>query len=71
MNLLGLMKYDYKIECVCAPEATGYQVTLYDKAHNDMDFYRTLTKLELETLRDNAKRLYEACNNALPEDERT
>ena len=69
MNLLSLMRYEYQILCVDVPDASGYQVTMYGTAHNDTDSYKKLTKIELENLRDNAKRLFQACNNALPKDE--
>ncbi len=70
MNLLSLMRYDYQAKAdPCQANNTAY-ACLECKAINDKDAYG-MTKIELETLRDNAKRLYEACNNALPEDERT
>lgn len=71
MNLLSLMRHDYKMGCIYAAEAPGYQLTLWCEPVNDSDGYRKLSKIDIETLRDNAKRLYEACNNALPEEERT
>ncbi len=71
MNLLSLMHQEYRItveEFTDGP--TYYQLILNCQKVNDVDNY-VKTKIELETLRDNAKRLYEACNNALPEGERT
>lgn len=70
MNLLSLMRYKYEVDAGISHEHNKAYCVLECKAIKDKDGYG-ITKLELETLRDNAKSLYEACNNALPEYEQT
>ena len=73
MNLLTLMHQEYVIdafEVYYDEKPYKYSISLECRKINNSDGYSRITKIELETLRDNAKRLYEACNNALSEEER-
>ncbi len=68
MNLLSLMRYEYR--ATIYKNQDDSHIVYFQSVHsNDSSLCDKITKIELETLRDNAKLLYEACNNALSHQE--
>ena len=68
MNLLSLIHRDYEVESCHNAVTTFWEVKLTCEKVNDVDAYNRLIKMDMETLRDNAKRLYEVLDKALKED---
>ena len=62
MNLLTLMSNPYEVYIIYNSTDKSYHLSLECQRISDNDCYKRLTKHEIETLRDNAMRLYTALN---------
>jgi len=65
MNLMSLMNNEYKSICLFESHLKNWSIFFECKRINDKDQYHNVTKIELEILRANAKRLYETLNMEL------
>lgn len=69
MNILSLSVRDYKVTSNYNIITTFWEVEFFNEKVNDRDGYTRLTKIDMETLRDNAKRMYESLAKALSDNE--
>ena len=67
MNLLSLLHRDYQFVTLYNEYSSWWELYMEHKKLEDKDHYKHLTKIDLETLRDNIKRLYESIDGALHE----
>jgi hypothetical protein len=67
MNTLSLSVRDYAVTSRYNTITTFWEVEFYNDKVNDRDAYNRFSKIDMETLRDNAKRLYESLDKALSE----
>lgn len=65
MTLESLTKRDYS--CQIYKNDSVWVLTVFNERIKYYDHYTSLTKIELETLRDNCKRLCDAIHRALEE----
>ncbi len=67
MNTLTLCYRDYCINSYKHPTSTFWVIEFFNDSVGDADCHDHLTKIDMETLRDNAKRLYESLDKTLKE----
>jgi hypothetical protein len=65
MNTLSMLYKPYESRAFFNKWTGFWELEFESKEIGDLDGYDQLTKEDLETMRDNAKRLYDAINGAL------
>lgn len=65
MNTLTLTHIDYAVKSCYNKKTSFWEVEFSSVAMSDVDTHLHLTRIDMETLRDNAKRLYDALAQAL------
>lgn len=69
MNTLSMAHRDYSITSQYNKKTSFWEVRFVNELMGDTDSHIHLTKIDIETLRDNAKRLYECLERALDDKE--
>ena len=69
MNTLSLSHRKYIISASYNADTQFYEIEFINQEVGDTDHHHHFNKKDMELLRDNAKRLYEAIDTALREEE--
>lgn len=67
MNTLSWMNREYRIDTSYNDQGRHWNIYFSNEKYNDMAAHQAVTKIELETLRINARRIIEAIDSAIGE----
>lgn len=68
MNTLSMLYRPYESRAFFNKSTGFWELEFENKEISDIDGYDQLTKKDLETMRDNAKRVYDAINGVFNDD---